>query len=209
MEIEYKGANCVVIKTKKTSLVIDPKVGLVGLKDQIGRMRVVLATQDRFAVAAEDSVLLDGPGEYEIGDISAKGIPAQVYSDTPDDGKRATMYRLYTNEVSIAVVGHVTSPLSEDQLEGLGVVDIAIVPIGGNGYTLDAHAAIQVVRQLAPKIVIPTHYADPNIKYEVPQMEIDNFIKELGVTTEETPRLKLKNGVINDTLTVVVVQRTA
>jgi len=106
-------------------------------------------------------------------------------------------------------VGHVTSPLSEDQLEGLGVVDIAIVPIGGNGYTLDAHAAIQVVRQLAPKIVIPTHYADPNIKYEVPQMEIDNFIKELGVTTEETPRLKLKNGVINDTLTVVVVQRTA
>jgi len=32
-EIEYKGANCVVISNKKTKLVMDPKLSIVGLKD--------------------------------------------------------------------------------------------------------------------------------------------------------------------------------
>ncbi len=31
-EIEYKGANSVIISSKKASIVIDPKLSLVGLK---------------------------------------------------------------------------------------------------------------------------------------------------------------------------------
>jgi hypothetical protein len=29
-EIEYKGANCVVVSSKKASLVVDPKLSVVG-----------------------------------------------------------------------------------------------------------------------------------------------------------------------------------
>ncbi|MBI3889347.1 Zn-dependent hydrolase, partial [Candidatus Saccharibacteria bacterium] len=32
-DIEYKGGNGVIISTKKGSVVIDPKISLVGLKD--------------------------------------------------------------------------------------------------------------------------------------------------------------------------------
>ena len=32
-DIEYKGGNSIVIASKKTTLIIDPKLSLVGLKD--------------------------------------------------------------------------------------------------------------------------------------------------------------------------------
>jgi L-ascorbate metabolism protein UlaG (beta-lactamase superfamily) len=157
----------------------------------------------------EELLTIKSPGDYEISNVTIVGVAAQAYTDTPDEGKQATMYRIDTGEVSIAVIGHVVAPLSEEQLEGLGLVDIAIVPVGGNGYTLDAHAAVQVVRQLDPKVVIPTHYADPEVNYEVPQAELEPFVKELGVAVEDMPKFKVKGAALPETLTVVRLQRAA
>jgi len=206
MEIEYKGGNCVVITTKQATLVTDPKLSQVGLKDIMPKSAVVLSTQADFGIA-NDEVAVDRPGEYEVKNISITGVPAQRLIDA--DGKAATMYRVATSEFSVAIIGHVATPLDESQLETLGLVDIAIVPVGGNDYTLDAHQAVALVRQLDPKIVIPVHYSDKAISYEVPQMELEPFIKELGVPVEQTPKLKLKNGSLPETLTVYELQRTA
>lgn len=208
MEIEYKGANCVVITTKKSTLAIDPKLSLVGLKDVTPKDAIVLATQSEFAVPSE-VVLIDRPGEYEVSNISVVGVPAKRSIDH-EDVQRATMYRIATSDVSIAVVGHVTTPLTEEQLEALGVVDIVIVPVGGNGYTLDAHQAVAAVRQLDPKLVIPTHFDDQGVAYEVPQMSLEPFIKELGAEQHDTmPKLKIKNGIIPEALQVIELARTA
>lgn len=209
MEIEYKGANCIVIKTKQSTVVVDPNLSFAGLKDQAIKASIQLATQKSFGLEGADALTLSGPGEYEVGSISIVGVPARVYSDTPEEGKNATMYRIANPDVAIAVVGHVAAPLTEEQLEALGVVDIAVIPIGGNGYTLDAHTAVQVVRQLDPKVVIPTHYADDASKYEVEQAELEPFVKELGVTPEELPKLKLKGSVLPETLSLYVLARVA
>jgi L-ascorbate metabolism protein UlaG (beta-lactamase superfamily) len=209
MEIEFKGANCVVIKNKQATFVIDPNLSSVGLKDQIGKATAQLVTRTEFEVPTEDLLTIKSPGDYELSNVTIVGVAAQAHTDTPDEGKRATMYRIDTGEVSIAVVGHVVAPLTEEQLEGLGLVDIAIVPVGGNGYTLDAHAAVQVVRQLDPKVVIPTHYADKGVNYEVPQAELEPFTKELGVAIEVMPKFKVKGAALPETLTVVTLERTA
>ncbi len=206
MDIEYKGGNCIIITTKQARIAVDPRLSALGLKDMAGKDDVVVATQDDFVVPT-DEVSIDRPGEYEVKNISITGVGAQRHIDTA--GKLATMYRITNNDFAIAVVGHVATPLSEDQLETLGVVDIAVVPVGGSGYTLDAHQAVAVVRQLDPKIVIPVHYADRAISYEVPQMELEPFIKELGVPVEQTSKLKLKAGILPETLTVYELQRTS
>lgn len=206
MDIEYKGANCIVISTKQATLVIDPKLSEVGLKDVLPKDAVVVATQSSFSVP-NDEVAVDQPGEYEVKNISITGVGAQRHIDTT--GKAATMYRIATSDFAVAVVGHVATPLTEEQLEALGVVDVAIVPIGGSGYTLDSHQAVSVARQLDPKIVIPTHYADKAITYEVPQMELEPFIKECGAPVEQTTKLKLKAGALPETLTVYELQRTS
>lgn len=208
MDIEYKGANCVVITTKKTSVVIDPKLSALGLKDVLPKNAVVIATQPDLLVSGEDAVVVDRPGEYEVRDISIVGSAAERMIDH-DKSLNATIYRVTVGDVRFAVVGHVAAPLTEEQLEALGVVDVAVVPVGGSGYTLDAHQAVSVVRQLDPKVVIPTHFADKAISYEVPQMELEPFLKELGAPQhEKTAKWKLK-GPLPEILTVIELERTA
>lgn len=129
--------------------------------------------------------------------------------DTEGAPKRATMYSIVADDIAVAVVGHVHPDISEAQLEDLGVVDVLIVPVGGNGYTLDATGAVELVRKIDPKIVIPTHFADPAINYPVPQSELGIFIKELGATVEVSNRLKLKAGAFGEKLIVQHLNRVA
>lgn len=208
MDIEYKGANCVVITTKKTTLVIDPKLSLVGLKDIAPKNAVVVATQMDLLAAGEDAVIVDRPGEYEVRGISIVGAAAERMIDH-DKSTNATIYRVTIGDVKFAVLGHTAVPLTEEQLEALGVVDVVIVPVGGSGYTLDAHQAVSVVRQIDPKVVIPTHYADKALNYEVPQMDLEPFVKELGAPQHETlAKWKLK-GPLPELLTLIELERTA
>ena len=47
-EIEYKGANAVVLTTKKTRVVFDPKLFLFGCKDVSVKDSVEVVTEERF-----------------------------------------------------------------------------------------------------------------------------------------------------------------
>jgi L-ascorbate metabolism protein UlaG (beta-lactamase superfamily) len=190
-DIEYKGGNTVVIATKKSKLITDPKLSVVGLKDIEPKGMIALATEPRFEVSSPDATLaVEGPGEYEVGDFSIRGIAAQRHLDS--DGSGSTIYRVEVGEARIALIGNIDTKLSEEQLEAIGVVDIVILPIGGGGYTLDATAAAQIVRQIDAKAVIPVHYADSSLKYEVPQGDFETFQKELGGTIETVDKLKVK-----------------
>lgn len=208
MDIEYKGANCVLITTKKTTIIIDPRLSVAGLKDLTPKNAIVVATQADLLAHGDDAIVIDGPGEYEVRDISVVGVAAERLIDH-DATMQSTIYRLTVSDITFAIVGHVGSPLSEEQLESLGVIDVAIIPVGGSGYTLDAHQAVSVLRQIDPKVVIPTHYSDEAMSYEVPQMDLEPFVKELSAVNHETlPKWKLK-GVLPDVLTLMELERTA
>jgi len=192
-EVEYKGANTVVISTKKGTIVTDPKMSLVGLKDVTTKDAIELSTEARFALNSENArLVIEGPGEYGIADFDIHGIAAQRHLDA--DGKASTIYRIEAGEIRVALIGNIYEKVSEAQLEEIGLVDVLIIPVGGNGYTLDATGAATLVRQIDPKVVVPVHYADPAIKYEVPQDTFELFAKELGGLIEETPKLKIKTG---------------
>lgn len=208
MEIEYKGANGVVITTKKATIVIDPKLSAVGLKDIAVKDAVEIVTDESMKVEASQKIIFDGPGEYEVGDVSIRGIAVSRHIDA-DDAKKATMYAIDSGEVRMGVIGNARANLSEAQLEQLGTVDILVLPVGGGGFTLDAIEAIALVKQIDPKVVIPIHYADSAIKYEVPQGELEAFTKDLGAPIETVSKYKIKNGIVPESLTVVEVTRTS
>jgi L-ascorbate metabolism protein UlaG (beta-lactamase superfamily) len=152
---------------------------------------ISLASEPRFAVeSANATLLVEGPGEYEVGDFSIRGIPAQRHIDS--DGFGSTIYRIEISDVRIAVLGNIDPKLSDEQLENIGVVDIVIIPVGGGGYTLDATSAAHLVRQIDAKIIIPVHYADSGLTYEVPQEDFEVFHKELGGAVETVDKLKVK-----------------
>lgn len=209
-EIEYKGGNTVVVTTKKGKLIADPKQSLIGLKDLATKDAVVLATEERFATNDETATLnISGPGEYEVGDFSIRGVPVIRHIDTPDQPKASTMYRIEIGDVRMGILGNIDAKLSEDQLEALGLLDILILPIGGGGYTLDATSASQIVRSVEANTVIPVHYADPSLKYEVIQDTLEVFVKELGAPVETLPKLKVKSQAnLVSVLTVVELTRS-
>ncbi len=195
LDIEYKGANCVVISTKKDKLIVDPNLQLVGLKNPAMKDAVVIATEERLSAESNEANLsVEGPGEYEVGDFSIKGIQAQRQIDTANDAKLSTIYRIVSGEIRIALIGNIYGKLSDIQMEDIGVVDILILPVGGGGYTLDATSAAQIARSIEAKVIIPLHYQDDGLKYEVPQDSLDIFKKEFSAEVDITPKLKLKGS---------------
>lgn len=210
MDIEYKGGNCVVLTVKKNTVVVDPKISDLGLKDQGANAAVHLLTLPQFAAPhSENTVVIDGPGEYEVANMSIRGVAARVHMDPAEGPKKATMYAVTAEDISVVVAGHVFPDIAEDQLEALGVVDVLIVPVGGNGYTLDAAGAVDLVRKIGPKVVIPTHYADSAVTYPVVQAGLELFLKELGAPVEVSSKLKLKSGQLGEALTVQQLNRVA
>ena len=210
-DIEYKGGNTIILATKKVSVVFDPKQSVVGLKDLVVKDAVQIATEERFMVSDDAFQLtIDGPGEYEVADVSARGVAASRHIDDPSIPPAATVYQVEVGGVRVVILGNISPTLSEDQLEAIGVIDIAVVPVGGGGYTLDATSAAKLIRQLEPKVVIPVHYADATLKYEVPQDTLETFTGELGVPVESAgSKYRLKTAAnLPQSLTVVTIDRS-
>lgn len=210
-DIEYKGANAIVFATKKVRVVFDPNLAVASAKNVSVKDSIEVVTEDRFAVTdPAPRLLLNSPGEYEVGDVAISGIPARRHIDTDADGEKSTIYKISVGDIRGVVIGNIQPKLSDDQLEDIGVVDFAIIPVGGSGYTLDAVSASSMVRQLDPKVVIPVHYADSSINYEVPQVGVEDFMKELNANVVEAGlkwRLK-KPADLPDSLTVVQISKT-
>ena len=179
-DIEYKGGNTVVISTKKSSLVTDPKMSVNGEKDIVIKDGVELVTEERFATRNDNYKLtISYPGNYEVSDFTIAGYPEKRHIDGDSEGKKSVIYSIDISGVKIGLLGNIGPNISDDQLENLGVLDILILPIGGGGYTLDATSAASIARRSDAKVIIPVHYSDDGIKYEVPQTDYYLFAKEI------------------------------
>lgn len=209
-ELEYKGGNSVVLASKKTTIIVDPKLSVVGLKDIKTKDEIELATEERFRVENSDArIIIDSPGDYEVGDFTIRGTAATRHIDTLEQEQLATIYRLECGDIRIGIVGNVDPKFTEEQLEALGVLDVLVIPVGGGGYTLDATSASSLVRQIEPKVVVPVHYADTGLRYEVPQDSLELFVKELGAPVEQVAKLKIKTSTaLPPVLTVIEVARS-
>ncbi len=208
MEIKFYGGNCLRFSTKKTSVVVDDIVHL-GAKSQVTDKDIQLVTDERMGnISSVAKFVVSGPGEYEVSDVSVMGIAARAHVDDEKAGKMATIYRVIIDDVRIAVIGHIHPDLSEEQLEELGTIDVLTIPVGGNGYTLDGIGAQKIVRKIEPKIVIPTHYSDASLNFEVPQTDLETALKTLAMEPAETVDvLKLKGGEMSDVTRLIVIDR--
>lgn len=206
MQIEYFGANCVILSTKKVRLVFDDNLKELGLKSVTKTDDIAVFTSLEHSDTTANFVI-DTPGEYEIRDISVKGIGAQLHVD--ESGKKGSIYQIMIDGIRICVVGNISDNLSEGQLEELGTVDVLIVPTGGSGFTLDPVGAKKIIKSISPKVFIPVHYADKSIKYEVPQVDLDTVIKEMTIeSTEEIESYKLKSrDAIDENHKTVILKR--
>ncbi|MGI9028085.1 MAG: MBL fold metallo-hydrolase [Candidatus Saccharimonadales bacterium] len=206
MEFQFYGANCIKIVTKKVNIVIDDNLAALGGKSVASPKDIVLSTGSA-ELPADAHFKINQPGEYEVSDISVQGIAARSHMDE-EKQHSATMYRIIIDGVRIVVTGHIYPELNDVQLEALGTVDILFVPVGGHGYTLDAIGAQKIVKDIEPKVVIPTHYDSKSLKFEVPQSPLDDAVKILGMEVFDTlDSLKMKNFELGEGTRLVVLNQ--
>ncbi len=207
MDLQYFGANCIKLTTKQAVVTIDDNLVDLGGKSPLRAGDVAVYTMQHGIPAVDTKIIIDQPGEYEVSHISVMGVSARSHID--EEGKKtATMYKLTVDDVKILVTGHIYPELSDEQLEAIGLIDVMIIPVGGNGYTLDGIGALKIIKKVEPKIVIPTHYAQKGVNYPVPQAELDNVLKQLSMEPKETiAKLKLKSGDIPEVAQLIVLEK--
>jgi L-ascorbate metabolism protein UlaG (beta-lactamase superfamily) len=208
MDIQFYGANCVVLSTKQTRIVVDDNLAELGAKPVTKAGDVVLFSAVHGAPALQPKILIDQPGEYEVQGISIYGIPARGHMDEADQ-KTATMYKVIYDDISVLIVGHVFPELNDTQLETIGMIDVMLVPVGGSGYTLDATGALSLIKKIEPKLVIPTHYNDNALKFPVPQNELADALKSLAMEPKETiAKLRLKPTDLADSTQLLILEKS-
>ena len=207
MELQFYGANCVTLTTRQARVVIDDNLADLGGKPVARPGDIVLLTQAGGSPEGA-KIVINQPGEYEVSGVSVYGIPARAHMDEAGV-QTATMYKLLVDDLKVLVTGHVYPELDDTQLEAIGMVDVMIVPVGGNGYTLDPVGSLKLIKKIEPKLVIPTHYAVDGMKYPVPQQSLEEALKTLAVEPREpVQKLKLKAADLTDVMQVAVLTRS-
>lgn len=210
MDIQYYGANCVSFTSKNFRVVIDDNLAEIGLKSITKQDDIVVYTASHKELSIVPRLLIDQPGEYEVAGLSITGIAARSHLGAPGSHE-AIMYKVTVDETSYFLPGHIYPDLNDGQLEAIGAVDVMLVPVGGNGYTLDATGALQLIKKIEPKLVIPTHYADESIHYPVEQQSLEQALKNLGMEPKETvSKLHIKPDVSisSEAAELVILTRT-
>jgi len=206
MEIQYFGGNAVRLSSKRATIVIDDTLKDLGQKPITKAGDIVLFTAAHRAVP-EAKIVIDQPGEYEVSDTSIQGIPARAHLDESGQST-ATIFKVVGDDIRVAVVGHIYPELTDKQLEDLGMIDVLIIPVGGNGYTLDGIGALKIIKKIEPKIVIPTHYNEEGLTFAVPQQPLEEALKGLAMELKEPlDKLKIKAGEFEETTQLIVLQK--
>jgi L-ascorbate metabolism protein UlaG (beta-lactamase superfamily) len=186
MEIEFFGANCFRIKTKKATIVIDDNLASLGQKSIVKDTDVAVFTNKVLASGPKSKarLTLESAGEFEIGDISVKAVQTRGHMDE-EGADTATVFQFLYNGTTVTALGHIHPDVTNDVLELAAGTDVVLVPVGGNGFTLDSVGALSIIKKIEPEVVIPAQYDANGFKFEVPAAPLEDFIKTSALTATE------------------------
>lgn len=175
-------------KDVSANIVIDPFEEKIGLKMPGFDADMVLVTHDHYdhnnvKAIKGTPLVIEGPGEYEAKGVFVQGIDSWHDDAQGKERGKNTIYNIEAEGIRFCHLGDFgQKELTEDQLEKIGVVDVLMIPVGGN-YTIDASQAAKIVGQLEPKLVIPMHYQLPKLTVKLDGVEV--FLKAMGKNSVE------------------------
>jgi L-ascorbate metabolism protein UlaG (beta-lactamase superfamily) len=209
MEITWYGHSCFRLSERGlASVVADPfdhaAVGYEALKLKADIVTVSHDAPGHNHVSAVKgaSHIITGPGEFEIGGVFITGVQTDGHGKKSNGKSRNTLYVFDYEGLAVAHLGDLRQVLTQAEVEALGSVHVALVPVGG-GDGLNAAKAAEVISLIEPNIVIPMHYTTPDVKLQLDSL--NKFLKEMGLgSIEKKPSLKVTSSGLQDETHVVV-----
>ena len=211
MEITWYGLSCFrMIERGKAAVVTDPyDHEVVGYEPLKLRADILAISHDAPGHNYEKGITgktytIRGPGEYEVGGVFVTGISTAPKRKGQANGGSNVLYVFDFDGVIVAHMGDLDRTLTQAEVEALGDIHVALVPVGG-GNSLSPAKAVEVISLLEPGIVIPMHYHTPGLNLDL--NPIDRFLKEMGLDKGQTvPSLKVTAGAIPEETQVVLLE---
>ena len=201
MQLLWKGQSCFSVMVQRTKqeqvkIVIDPfDPSFVGLKLPSLEADLVLVTHDHAdhnntkavkgsaVSASKEPFVIADPGEYEIKDIFIRGISSFHDDVQGKERGKNTIFIIEAEGMRLCHLGDFGQhELTTEQIGQIGNIDVLFIPVGGT-YTVDGKQAAVIVGQIEPRMVIPMHYALPNLKVKL--AKVDDFLASMGVKNIE------------------------
>src|SRR5574341_1104310 len=192
MELTWYGHSCFRMAERgMASVVTDPYDDSIGYPTLRLKADIVTVSHDAPGHNHLEAVKggarpITGPGEYEIGGVFITGIATSRANGErkkkadAEPLKRNTLYLFDFEGLTICHLGDLEHVPTQAQIEALGSVDVALVPVGGGG-------------GLNPAVSLKL---DP----------VGKFLKEMGLgALQPEPSLKLtKSGLPDETHVVLL-----
>lgn len=142
---------------------------------------------DQVAHSSKQPFVVAGPGEYEIGDVTARGYGVKTIYDGVE--RYSTIYQVKLEDMNLVFLGALSSPDIDPKILGeLGDVDVLFIPVGG-GDVLEVPQAAKLTLKLEAKLILPMHYDNA---------ALGAFLKEMGTAVTPVDKLTLKKKDVNE-----------
>ncbi len=200
VEITYLGRNCFRLKGRDGTVITDPCPPESGFL--IGNQSADIVTVSRrddpgysySAGITGEHMVLDAPGEYDIGGILATGIATK----RPDGSRNV----VFICEIDGIRIGHLGLPGSI-AFEELKDIDVLLLPVGG-GNSLTPNQAADTMTRIEPRIAIPMNYKAGGETLDL--LPLENFLKETGSKAEPQPKINVSRSTLPSDLTVMLLE---
>jgi len=216
MEITWYGHSCFRLTERNYATVVtDPfdnkSIGYdtLKLKSDIVTISHDAPGHNNADAVKSTSHVIDGAGEFEIGGVFITGVATDGGSKkkNKEGGASNTIFVFDYDGITVAHLGDLKHAPTQSEIELLGTVNVALVPVGG-GTGLNAAKAAEVISMLEPNLVIPMHYSTPATKLSLDAL--NKFLKEMGLSkVDAQPSLKVTRSSLPDETHVVVLEYQA
>ena len=136
--------------------------------------------------------LMVEPGVYDLKGIEFQGI--NTFHDR-EKGRRFgnnIVWKWTQGGVKILHLGGIASPIGIEQKILMGTPDLAFMPIGGGPKAYNPEEAMEAIKILNPKILVPTQYlTEAADKNDCELVGVDQF---LALAKEEEMNVKVLSG---------------
>lgn len=163
MRITWLRHACFMVESQGYRVVIDPFDEVTGCPNTDVEADAVLCSHEHHDHNYRAGVKLCG-GKANPFSVSV----VETFHDDKAGALRGSnkIHLLSAEGLKVAHLGDLGHPLSEEQAEALRGCDVMMIPVGGF-YTVDGATAAAIVKQTAPRVVIPMHYRGEGFGFDV------------------------------------------
>ena len=204
MEIRSLGRSGFEVKSAVGTVLIDPPD--TALKGPFPDPNTIIAFSKRSGrreVPNGVVKLIEGPGEYEIGSVSIRGV-ATPADDPSVSHEINTAYLIDADNVTVCSTGGLGSTPDTTSMQQLGKVNVLLLDPEQSPMSADELAA--TMRNFEPDVIVPSGYDNAAGK---PGNLLSSLLSELGVKAlEPQAKVTLSRSSLPDSRTTVLLAAT-